>query len=770
MYIFRSASLLPALLALHVLPMHIGFADAPGTPTNSTDAVLARAGQYADPADLAAVRKTILGVTAGQTAKKTDIAAVSEFFWTYRLYEDGASAMRLLASSLKDDLPSRSVADLAAAKESDFYYLAGDFEAAVSLFGPTSPRNGRRAQLRIRGIKQDQKRLEAVQVQESVGLKDALDAIIGRARAGADSGAAITKLLRAQRGLIVVLNNGSGTDTAEYIRNEIEKWPDSIRASIAAEAEKAAAVASEDLHEDTPARLADYWTLYGGTKAAASTIEKVADRLLDTGHPELSGLWYDRIRQVAPSPILDAKYALAKALAAEPPPLSASAEIPPAAGNAVLKVGGTDTTLAQLLSQLPEQTPAAPVPPFPAILSLRWKQSVFPPGPLKVPVEREGRLLQWKGDEPASLPSLNGNVVFVNGGRALYCFDARNGSNVWTCTVPPEITGANADRVKDLAPRMPTPLFGSMVRKDLVVFRRAEGVSPSGFLFWNGLVAAKAATGELLWQSRTTPGLRDLHAASEPCCEAGILYVLMRNLGTVDSVVHALAIEIRSGHILWKRALIMGDDSSESSPWEAERLAFEMPRPLATPRGIFVSTQMGRTFLLDPLTGTVKWMQSYHRVPGDDTTPDRLNNPSLYVPGTIIVAPRDSLKIMAFDEGSGRLIWEQPAAAEPVLCGTWHGMLVTFGRGLRLRALADGAPGAFLKVRDAPSLPLAFLNEHLLWITGANSTRLFDLATLKELPPVSATACVIPLGHCAATFSSESVSFFGAASEAGDIR
>jgi outer membrane protein assembly factor BamB len=613
-------------------------------------------------------------------------------------------------------------------------------------------------------VKQIRKILESVLLPESVGLQDTLDAILARAQAGvtADAGSAILKQMKSQREYLIPLDDGTALEALDFIRQQVAKRPQPVREAINAAVEREASRAFANLREGDLVELGESWVLYQGTKAASVGAENAADRLLDAGSPELALLWYDRIRGGAGRPVLVAKRAYARALAEASGAVNATpGDKPPANLNAPLKVGGIAVTLGEFLARIPNPTPRPVPPPFPTILAPAWKKQAPVKGMLKVPAERAGRRVEWKGDVPTLLPAASGEALFVNDGRELRRFDRRTGSNTWTAALPP-MTGSAAKRESKLAPRMPTPIYGALVQSDLVFCRHADQIESSGFLLCNGLCAVSAVAGNVTWSWRDNPELGDSHAASEPCFAGGVLYLLSRNQDPDHALVHAVALEARSGRLLWRRAIVMGSDGSGTDRWQLEHLAFEMPRPLATPHGIFFSTQMGRAFLLDALTGTVLWMRSYRRAPDDGTAPDRLNNPSLCAEGKIVLAPRDSLQVMALDEASGKLLWERPAAADPVLCGIWKGKIVTAGRGLCLRDLATGNAAGYLRTKALPSLMIGLLNADRLWLAGAESTRRFDLAAMEELAPLPSAGRLVPTGTDAVACVPGSVSVFAA--------
>jgi outer membrane protein assembly factor BamB len=359
------------------------------------------------------------------------------------------------------------------------------------------------------------------------------------------------------------------------------------------------------------------------------------------------------------------------------------------------------------------------------------------------------------------VPAFSGTALYVNTGLSVRRYEATHGSNAWTTLSQPHVVDEADLRGDQFSPKMPMPSFGALVTDGLVICRRATSVTTAGRLRCSALAALDASTGAVRWETRDNPELTQLHLASEPGQAEGLLYVLTRNRDAgSDAIVRATALEARSGRILWHRALTMGPDKLGHSYGHAQAFAFELPRPLVTPRGIFFSTHMGRFFLLDALTGAVVWMRDYPRAPNDETTAERMVNPSLYRDGRIVAAPLDSWCVYALEAASGRLVWSQAGSRAPVLCGLWQDKVVSFGRQLRLRDLATGASAGYASVTNPPARPVGYVNQDRLWVSGTNGASLFDLRALKPLATVPGPNHLLPAGPFAVRCTVDAVAVF----------
>ncbi|MEI8352122.1 MAG: PQQ-binding-like beta-propeller repeat protein, partial [bacterium] len=282
-----------------------------------------------------------------------------------------------------------------------------------------------------------------------------------------------------------------------------------------------------------------------------------------------------------------------------------------------------------------------------------------------------------------------------------------------------------------------------------------------------GLTALDAQTGALRWRTRDIPELAGWHVASEPCVDRGIVTFLIQGVSG-ETILGAVALEARTGTVLWNRILVMGTDLRGTDGRFAESYSSELPRPLPTARGVCFATHMGRTFLLDALTGAILWMQPYPRVLADAGAPKGPMNPLLAVGGAIITAPYDSSRIFALDAATGKPLWDAPTALDFLLGGVWKGRLVTFGRGLRLRDAKSGATVAAEPLAWTLSAPVGFVNGDRFWLADETEARLYDLTTLKETGAVAAGQRLLPAGGLAVSSSPNVISAFrlGAAASA----
>jgi len=725
---------------------------APRTEAAPLHPVLAKAAVYADSNALGQARGIVDAVVAGQAPTAEAVTALATFFSSQRLYEEGAAAMRVLAPLCTNDV-------LIAVRREEGRALvrSGRIAEGLALLEAIPLTDAIRSE--IASAQAIQKAMAGAMLTETIGLRETLDAC----SRSATPGPAALKLLRSQGDQIYLRDDGSGVDACEFIRQEAAKWPQAAAFQAALEADAAERVAA--LPEGHMRKFGEYWRVYQGTRPARQAAEKLADRLLDDGRADVAMTWYGRLLPFDGSARLVARYAYARSLTSAPGSLDEwMKSLSAAVRETTVNPGTKALPLGEFVAGLPVKPPEPAAPPFPSGLkpTPAWKAPVFP---------SEGLCLYRSGysaergalDRPIVLPAVSGDAVFVNTGLSLRRYAPDNGSNVWTFGFLDE-RGWN--RYSPGAPSFPLPVFGAVVRDDLVVCRHAERITNIGLLSACGLTALDAKTGALRWRTRDIPELAGWHVASEPCVDRGIVTLLLSGSsadGTLGSrgetILRAVAIEARTGVVLWSRILVIGTDEDLRGV-DGKSYGLELPRPLPAARGVCFATHMGRLFMLDALTGAVLWMQPYARTLADALAPRGPVNPLLAAGGAIISAPYDSARIFALEAATGKPLWDEPAALDPYLGGVWKGRLVTFGRGLRLRDAKSGATLAAEPLTWKPSAPVGFVNGDRLWLADETEARLYDLTTLKETGAVAAGRRLLPAGGLALSCSPNIISAF----------
>jgi outer membrane protein assembly factor BamB len=751
-------------LSVVVALMMQGVAAGQVAPTNGGAGLMVQAAQYADRTDVDAVRSNI-GQMAGGSGDRRHLKALVKFYQEYRLYDEGAEVMRWVSGVSTGDVQRDALA-----AEVEFRFYGGDMEAASDLadrvVALAAANAWRESEIRHYKVQADQRRgigqvLASVTVETAVGLGDEMEALRRRVEAGVavGAGADVIRKLKATHDQVVYLEDGTGIDAAGFIWRQIAAWPEALRKAVIPAIEKEARKAASGIGEDDIEAQGGYWRRYRGVRASAEGAERIADRLLDRGAYALARAWYARARMIARRPMLEAKYAYACSRAGDAERVAALlARLTPAEKAMDFVVAGNHITLGVFIDTLPGKPAPLAALLFPDALHPAWAVPLMP-------VERcivcrqliENRRAEEPRSETVNVPLATGSVLMLNNGRRLRCFEAGTGSNVWVRSFDAGVV-ADPERSMPVFTLQPVPVFGVHSDGVMMVCRHAETISREERLIRSGLTAVENKTGLIRWRTRDLAEFKELHVASEPLLSDGVLYFMARRHDAVGIEVRAYALEVATGRMLWKRRLLTGLDRGGENQYRSEKLTLELPAPVATPEGIFFATQMGKLFLMDALTGEVIWLQAYGRASGDDTVSRWLVNPSLVDGKRIVVAPRDSSRIMALERTTGRILWSQPAVRESVLCGIWQGKVVTCGHDVRLRDPVTGLSCGTIELKAPPVLPMGFLRGDRLWISETNGIQKVDLAAMKESGRIQGPGRGIPSGDKVIRCLAESVS------------
>lgn len=683
---------------------------------------------YVDTNDLETMRGVFTNVVSGRKPTPQFIETMGAVFKKYRLDEQAIATMRYLTP-----LCTGGARACAQREEARALFRNGAINEAVDLIVSISNLTGtasnedRQESGSMKGLG---KLLDNVTIQDAFGLRDSLDACLRNAAKGP---AAAVKLLKAQGDEVVILNDGRGVDTVDFIWRQLAEYPKEFQDAFRQALEEEAAKARLTLSEADARRHAAFWRTYRGTQSATQEAEQFAWRLLNAGRPELASLWFTALRQVSRSATFEAHDAYARSLT---DPLHCSI-----AGFADAPGQPSDVRSPEGLK-----------------LAAGWMAPLFPAEGLTV--NSSSSTLNRDRLRPVIVqPSLADKDVILNTGLSMRRYAADTGSNVWTTLYQPRFVDDRTERdaFVDLT-KPPVPVFGVLVQGDVVIGRSAGRINPTRQLIAADLTAVDARTGAIRWRTSDIAELAALYVVSEPCAVRGVVCFLAQDYGSGEPICRAVAIEARTGTVLWNRALLIGGDSYGEYWTTGVAYSRELPRPLPTAGGICVATQKGRVFLLDPLTGSVVWMRPYVRMPFDGVRPRGLVNPILSAAGAIILAPVDSAKIIALDAVTGRTLWEKQTALDPFLAGVWRDRIVAFGRGIRLLNAASGATVATASMDWTPSMPFGTVTGNRLWITDEAQTRLFDLPSLQQVDAIARNGRLIPLASMAFTTAPNVVS------------
>lgn len=144
------------------------------------------------------------------------------------------------------------------------------------------------------------------------------------------------------------------------------------------------------------------------------------------------------------------------------------------------------------------------------------------------------------------------------------------------------------------------------------------------------------------------------------------LYVALSRPGTRTEVAVA-CYSTHSARELWRTTLGMGEPTNRLSGGPS------LPITLVGDT-LYLATEMGAVTALDPKSGAIRWIAQYPRdralsavSRSQPTTPSAL--PCVVVDDRLIAAPADSTKLLAWDAGTGRPLWESPRPSDAQIAG-----------------------------------------------------------------------------------------------------
>ena len=230
-----------------------------------------------------------------------------------------------------------------------------------------------------------------------------------------------------------------------------------------------------------------------------------------------------------------------------------------------------------------------------------------------------------------------------------------------------------------------------------------------------------------------------------PVIHDGRLYQGFRQSDGVQTELFVVCLELSSGRLLWKRAIVSADFSRIRSrrQWTNNLLTLQENM-------LYYNTNAGVIAALECEQGQLRWLLRYPAATLDTTGLDRPLggrdlNPCLVDRDRIIVAPADSHQLFAIDSSSGQILWgtaEEETADVTHLLGIAAGRIIASGRCLQWFDAETGASrGRFPAV--ASEQPLAgtpapvgagrgVLVDQQVWWPTRDQIDVFDQQTTRQ--------------------------------------
>jgi outer membrane protein assembly factor BamB/tetratricopeptide (TPR) repeat protein len=321
-------------------------------------------------------------------------------------------------------------------------------------------------------------------------------------------------------------------------------------------------------------------------------------------------------------------------------------------------------------------------------------------------------------------PMIAGEVAYLATLDDCFALDLGSGARRWS---------ALGDQEALLQPRRSSSFMGFPEHQAAVV----DGLVVSRIIRGGTAVieAREAATGALAWSSETLPQLAGLSASSSPSAGDGRVYATFVDQGRVALAAFLVA----DGRLLWLTPL-----SSRRAPVPVQG-AFDAiadghaAPPACAGRDVYVASDLGTVMCIDAGNGAVRWTASYPRAvlgltDGLAMLPLLQRAPTrVVVDGErLYLAPHDHLGVLAFERSTGSTAWRRELCDCRQLVGTTaDGRLLVQGSAVEL---LDPATGQRLwrwvpPADEGPTLGTAAIGSASAYVATARGLHRLSLAT-----------------------------------------
>ncbi|MEN6449334.1 MAG: PQQ-binding-like beta-propeller repeat protein [Thermoguttaceae bacterium] len=353
--------------------------------------------------------------------------------------------------------------------------------------------------------------------------------------------------------------------------------------------------------------------------------------------------------------------------------------------------------------------------------------------------------------QPSCHPLLVGDLLLFNDSQRILALKRQSGEPAWGQSAViyqseaggPAIASPRFSGLADTAYTMTVGRNRLYARMDAIVTNRAQAMAASanvGCLVCLDL----AAEGRLLWKISPEEGWA---FEGSPLVDDRSVYVAMRR-GGVRPQAAVACFDAGAGRRRWRRFVCAAETP-------ARGMLPESTQNLLTLAGetLYCNTNLGAVAALRADDGRILWLSLYPRALRGDLgklSPHwrRTLNPCVLHHGTLLAAPSDSPRIVAFDARTGQLIWQTGTEVEDAvdLLGAADDWLLAGGPRLYWISLREEDRGRVKHVwPDGPERPGygrgLLAGDCVLWTTRdklyvfdretAQPRKVFDLAARR---------------------------------------
>jgi outer membrane protein assembly factor BamB/thioredoxin-like negative regulator of GroEL len=472
------------------------------------------------------------------------------------------------------------------------------------------------------------------------------------------------------------------------------------RAKYDAEARAAFQRALEDRD---PSRLQAMLLRFAATSFGDDALDALAAVHLERGDAAEALYYLDEIARRHPGSEFDSSLRLAKVgwchaalgdtAALEADRETARRRFP----DAVVRVGGVETRLADYLEERARRAAAAPVraaspsgwdrlggnnansrlqSPVPAGLEKQWHARLDFEVPREAPFESMG-LPETAPDEILAPyhPAVFGGSVILHNGLWVEALNLYNGKRRWTFhTSKDESTAEQPDARQSYAATIAEGIAYVSLEVPVDTVPRRYRFTPIVVpIPERKLFALDAETGAVVWrhdkfESASREQEAFLRKASIPTAPIVRRDLLIAGASYFEGKVHSYlcGFDRLTGQLRWKTLICTGQQELNMF---GQPFREHVTSPLAEEDGVvYFSANLGYVAAVDARTGLIRWITEYPQVPLPVTRNyqpqarelEWLNNPPILTPSLLYVAPLDSRDLLAIERNTGAIRWRAP--------------------------------------------------------------------------------------------------------------
>lgn len=335
-------------------------------------------------------------------------------------------------------------------------------------------------------------------------------------------------------------------------------------------------------------------------------------------------------------------------------------------------------------------------------------------------------LARFANRHTACVPAAADGVFVLHDGGGVLGLDLATGALRWRQPAAPSV-GATFSGL----PVWETTVDGSVVAARLRSAKHRLAV-----------VRIDPSTGGITWTTEDNAELTDLVAVASPEAAAGRIYAAFAD---AEGVRRLVALKAGDGQILWQSQVPGHQPLLPATNDALFDLAGHGAPPTAVGRELYWCSDTGSVLRLDAGNGVLAWAAAYPRAIIDsgearatmNVLARRDASRVVVADETVIVAPRDTLRVLAYERATGVLRWSRKLSDIRCLAGITGGAKpLVIAQGTDVEAI-DPATGATVwSLPDTQSTGRALVEAGAVFVSTDGGVLRLDPLTGKILAKV----------------------------------